>query len=142
MPSAAKSRKRCGPEAAWLKPCPAQIPFMKHAVAKPSNQSTVIPAWLSCPAPERRACSLEPRFCRVVPASVAHIQTARRFHLDLDPAEAGVGKLLRGVIRQQILGAQLVADFVEGVVELGERVRVIILAASVLGELNQSVLSA
>src|SRR5271163_13757 len=45
----------------------------------------------------------------------------RSVDLHFNAAEAGIGKPLRGIVSQQVLGAQLVADFLEGVVELRHR---------------------
>src|SRR5271169_3205319 len=58
----------------------------------------------------------------VVPGTVAHVvDTSGRAtgDADLDAAKLGVGEPLIGVVGEQILGAEFVADLAEGVVELG-----------------------
>ena len=72
---------------------------------------------------------LEVGFHRVVAGAVANSVSCRvwRAHnLDLDAAEFRERVVFRWVVRQQVLRAQFVADFVEGVIELSNRRRVIV----------------
>src|SRR5271166_4328514 len=62
--------------------------------------------------------------------------------LDLDATIVGVGELHTGVVGDQILRAQLVADLAEGGIELCQPAGVEVLPAGVAGELNERVLSA
>src|SRR5271165_3596744 len=50
-------------------------------------------------------------------------------HVDLDAAKVGKRCPVQRVVGQQVLGAQLVADLLEGFVELSHRGGIVILAA-------------
>src|ERR1051326_33401 len=58
-------------------------------------------------------------------------------YMHFDAAKTGVRQTPRRVVRKQVLGAQLVANLTEGIVQFRNRSRVKILAAGVLGDLNQ-----
>src|SRR5690348_10666667 len=62
--------------------------------------------------------------------------------LHFDAAVLGVGVTLRGVVGEQVLGAKLVADLAEGVVELGNGGGVKVFAAGIGGDLDEGVFAA
>jgi len=62
-------------------------------------------------------------------------------YIDLDAAKIGKRCPVNGIVGQQILRAQFIADLLEGVVELRYGGRVIIFAAGILGELDEGMLA-
>src|SRR2546423_11327411 len=62
--------------------------------------------------------------------------------LNLDAPEIRIGQPLLGIVGQQILGAQLLANLLEGAVELRRGGSIVILAAGIMRQLNESVLAA
>src|SRR3954469_11329792 len=60
---------------------------------------------------------------------------------DFDAAEFGVGKLLLGVIADQVLRAQFLRDLMEGGIELGDTRGIVMFPTSIVGELDQGILA-
>src|SRR5258708_36397322 len=62
--------------------------------------------------------------------------------LNLNAAEGRIRDPAVGIVGDQVLRSQLVADFLESVVELRDALCVVVFSAGVFGELNQSVFAA
>src|ERR1700722_2323076 len=62
--------------------------------------------------------------------------------LDVNAAKTGIRRVSRGIVCQQILGPELIANPPKGFVELRHRSGVEILAAGIFGYLNERVLAA
>src|SRR5579862_5761853 len=60
-------------------------------------------------------------------------------HSHLQPPKIGIGKPLRWIVSQQILGSQFIADLTKGIIQLRNRTGVVIFAAGIARNLNQSV---
>src|SRR5208337_2651301 len=95
--------------------------------------------YLKSDSPSERALA------RVVAGAIMRLKrTARRRVRQVHPqlTEFRIRMALGRIVGQQILGSEFVADLAEGVVQLRQRLGVVILAACIRGDLNQRMLAA
>src|SRR5271169_217112 len=83
-------------------------------------------------------------FSGVVAGAVMDLEGAsggRVGEIHLEPAEIGVGKALRWIVGEEVLGAKFVADFAEGLVELRKGSGVVVFAAGIFRDLDEGMLT-